>query len=41
VRPDWINQYDALKGDLPVLASLDEAIAWANDLINQIDVAQK
>jgi hypothetical protein len=39
--PRWINQYDALRGDLPVLASLDEAIAWTNDLICQIDAAQR
>ncbi len=35
-RPEWETQYDALKGDLPILSSLNEAIAWANDLITQI-----
>ena len=37
--PGWAIQYDALKGDLPVIASADEAVAWANDLIRQIDAA--
>ena len=32
----WDSLYDAQKGSLPVLSTVDEAIAWANDLIAKI-----
>ena len=30
------ESYAALKGELPVLPTCDEAVAWANNLIRQI-----
>ncbi len=33
---DWNIGYEAARYDLPVLSSVDEAIAWANDLIRKI-----
>ena len=35
----WDKVYADQKNDLPVLPTVDEAIAWANDLIAQIDAA--
>ncbi len=37
---DWAERYDAQKTGLPVLPSVDEAVAWANDLIQRIDDAE-
>ena len=37
---NWDAIYDNQKMNLPVLASLDEAIAWANNLIARIDAAK-
>ena len=37
---NWDLIYAEQKGDLDVLASVDEAIAWANDLISKIDSAE-
>jgi len=34
----WNSMYLEAKGDLSVLPSVDEAIAWANDLIAKIDM---
>ena len=36
----WEEQYGAQKFALPVLPSVDEAIAWANDLVRQIASAE-
>ncbi|MBQ7721755.1 MAG: nucleotidyl transferase AbiEii/AbiGii toxin family protein [Kiritimatiellae bacterium] len=36
----WDEQYSAQRYDLPVLPTVDEAIAWTNDLIRQIDTAR-
>ena len=36
---DWVQAYDNQKGDLPVLPTVDEAVAWANELIENIDRA--
>lgn len=36
---DWDVGYNAAKYDLPVLPTVDEAVAWANDLIERIDSA--
>ena len=38
-RANWAQIYDAQKKDLKVLDSVDEAIAWANELIERIDKA--
>ncbi len=37
---DWAERYDAQKAGLPVLPSVDEAVAWANDLIRRINDAE-
>ena len=34
---NWDAVYADQKGTLPVLATVDEAIVWANDLIRRID----
>ena len=34
---DWESLYLAQRGDLPILPSVDGAIAWANELIAKID----
>ena len=39
-RANWAQIYDAQKKDLKVLDSVDEAIAWANELIEKIDAAE-
>ena len=36
---DWEAGYNAAKYDLPVLPTVDEAVAWANELIEKIDNA--
>ena len=36
---NWEAVYAEQKGSLPVLPTIDEAIAWANDLIARIDKA--
>ena len=36
---DWDGVYDNQRGDLPVAASCDEAVAFVNDLIERIDRA--
>lgn len=36
----WNSMYLEAKGDLPVLPTVDEAVAWANDLIAKIDAAR-
>lgn len=36
---DWEQTYDDQKADLPVLPTVDEAVAWANELIGKIDLA--
>ena len=33
----WDSIYDEAKLDLPVLATVDEAVAWVNDLVAKID----
>ena len=35
----WSSLYDEQRGKLSVLPTIDEAIAWANDLIAKIDQA--
>lgn len=37
----WDVVYEAQKGGLPVLPTVDEAVAWANDLIARIDAARE
>jgi len=37
---DWETIYSDERGDLPVLPTVDEAVAWANDLIAKIDAAK-
>ena len=37
---DWAERYDAQKAGLPVLPTVDEAVAWANGLIQRIDNAE-
>ena len=37
---DWAERYDTQKEGLPVLPTVDEAIVWANDLIQRIANAQ-
>ena len=34
---DWETIYSEERGELPVLPTIDEAVAWANDLIDAID----
>ena len=36
-RPGWAGRYPQEAADLPVLASLDEAIDWANELVAALD----
>jgi len=36
---DWERTYEDQKADLPVLPTVDEAVAWANELIGKIDRA--
>ena len=36
----WDELYESLRGDLPVLPTVVEAIVWANDLIARIDAAK-
>ena len=38
-KPNWDELYLDAKGNLPVLPTVDEAIAWANELIERIDKA--
>ncbi|MBR1837581.1 MAG: hypothetical protein IJ783_09875 [Kiritimatiellae bacterium] len=40
VRDGWRATYDDQKGDLPVLPTVEEAVAWANDLVARIDAAR-
>jgi len=35
----WERTYDDQKADLPVLPTVDEAVAWANELVGKIDRA--
>ena len=35
----WEAMYNDQKGELPVLPTVDEAVAWANELIAKIDKA--
>lgn len=35
----WDRVYEEQKGSLPVLNTVDEAILWANELIEKIDNA--
>jgi len=35
----WSLAYNEMKADLPVLPTVDEAVAWVNDLIAKIDAA--
>ena len=35
----WEELYNSQRGELDVLSSVDEAIAWANELIERIDKA--
>ena len=37
---DWDSIYDEARQGLPVLQTVDEAIAWANDLIARIAAAE-
>ena len=37
----WDDQYAALRYDLPVLATADEAVAWVNDLVRNIAAARR
>lgn len=39
--PGWDNLYQSAKGDLPILQTADEAIAWANELIAKIEGGRK
>ena len=36
----WEEGYEKQRGELPVLATVDEAILWANELISKIDAAE-
>ena len=38
---NWETIYDEERGVLPVLPTVDEAVAWANDLIARIDAAEE
>jgi len=38
---NWETIYDEERGVLPVLPTVDEAVAWANDLIVRIDAAKE
>lgn len=35
----WDRVYEEQRGDLPVLATVDEAVVWANELIEKLDKA--
>ena len=35
----WEAAYDGQRGDLPILSTIDEAVAWANRLIEKIDAS--
>ena len=35
----WESAYNGQKGDLPVLPTVDEAVVWANELIEKINKA--
>ena len=35
----WESAYNGQKGNLPVLPTVDEAIVWANELIEKIENA--
>ena len=37
---DWEPVYEASRGKTSIMRTLDEAIAWANDLIARIDAAR-
>jgi len=37
---EWSLSYNETKANLPVLPTVDEAVAWANDLIAKIDAAK-
>lgn len=37
---DWEPVYEASRGKTGITRTLDEAIAWANDLIARIDAAK-
>lgn len=37
---DWETLYSAQKGNLPVLGTVQEAVAWANNLVSVIDAAK-
>ncbi|MEG2983042.1 MAG: hypothetical protein RR794_05265, partial [Raoultibacter sp.] len=37
---NWVEIYDAQKAGLHVLDSVDDAVAWANDLIRKIDASR-
>ena len=37
---DWDGLYAAAKGELPVRATVDETIEWANELIVRIEGAR-
>lgn len=38
---NWETMYDEERGVLPVLPTIDEAVAWTNDLIARIDAAKE
>ena len=40
VNDGWSATYDGQKGDLPVLPTVEEAVAWANELVAKIDAAR-
>lgn len=37
ITEEWRIAYDRTKGALPVLPTVDEAVVWANELIDAID----
>jgi len=39
-RAGWESVYDEENGKQSVLATVDEAVAWANELIAKIDAAK-
>lgn len=40
IKEGWSIAYDAQKGNLPVLQTIEEAVAWTNDLVARIDAAR-
>jgi hypothetical protein len=40
VQEKWDSLYSSAKEELPVLATVEEAVVWANDLIARIDAAK-